>query len=109
MSTTHIRSVASFALAVIMFSGQFLDQTTSQPLAHVNVHLSGPATASTTTNTQGRFAFRSLRPGTYTVEAESNDVPPQTFHVTLRRNRATVLNVTLCSTTLDYHCATPND
>jgi protocatechuate 3,4-dioxygenase beta subunit len=109
MSMAHIRSLATLTFAVIAFSGQLLDQTTGQPLTHVTVAVSGPANAKATTDAQGRFSFKSLKPGAYTVTADSDDVPPQTFHVTVKRNQSASLTVKLCSTTLDYHCGAPNN
>jgi hypothetical protein len=109
MSMPHIRPLASLILAVIAFSGQLLDQTTSQPLAHVKLRVSGQASAGATTNADGRFTLRVFKPGTYAVTAESDDVPPQTFRVTVGKHQSSAITVKLCSTTLDYHCATPND
>jgi len=107
MSTAYTRSLATLLLALATFSGTLLDRTTGQPLTSVHVHAAGPSAADATTDAHGRFTLKSLQPGSYTVTIESNDVPPQTFKVTLAGNRITVLTMKACSTTLDYHCAGP--
>ncbi|HTV92580.1 MAG TPA: carboxypeptidase regulatory-like domain-containing protein [Verrucomicrobiae bacterium] len=107
MSTAYTRTLASLALALATFSGTLLDKTTGQPLTKVQVHVTGPATADATTDAHGRFTLKNLAPGAYTINVQSNDVPPQTFTVKLVGNRITVLTIKACSTTLDYHCAAP--
>lgn len=102
-----MKVLATFALALVTFSGTLLDQTTGQPLTNVHVHAAGPSAGNATTDAHGRFTLKSLQPGSYTVTVESNDVPQQTFKVTLAGNRITVLTIKACSTTLDYHCAGP--
>jgi hypothetical protein len=107
MHEPRINALASLVLALATFSGTLVDQTTGQPLTQVVVHVSGLSKSYATTDAHGRFTFTNLRPGGYTVEVESNDVPQQTFHVTLPADHTTVLTIKACSTTLDYHCATP--
>ena len=107
MSIAYTRTLASLMLALATFSGTLLDKTTGQPLTKVHVHAAGPATADATTDAHGRFTLKHLAPGTYTINVQSNDVPPQTFTVKLAGNRITVLTMKACSTTLDYHCAAP--
>lgn len=109
MSTVYTRTVAALALALATFSGRLVDQTTGQPLTHVHVHAAGPSTGEATSDAHGRFTLRKLRPGAYTIVVQSDDVPQQTFHVTLSGNRVTALTMKACSTTLDYHCAAPGD
>lgn len=101
------KTLAALVLALATFSGTLLDQTTGQPLTNVHVHAAGPSAADATTDAHGRFTLKSLQPGNYTVTIESNDVPQQTFKVTLAGNQITVLTMKACSTTLDYHCAAP--
>jgi hypothetical protein len=107
MSMPHTRALATLALALATFSGQIVDQTTGQPLTKVHVQASGPTSAGATSDARGRFTLKALRPGRYTIQLQSDDVPQQTFHVTLAPNRNTVLTMKACSTTLDYHCAAP--
>jgi hypothetical protein len=107
MSNAHTRSLLSLAVALAVLSGQLLDQTTGQPLTHVSVHASGPSRGAATSDAHGRFTIGGLRPGRYTIDVESNDVPQQTFHVTVAPNGTTPLTMKACSTTLDYHCAMP--
>ncbi|HEY5340595.1 MAG TPA: carboxypeptidase regulatory-like domain-containing protein [Candidatus Aquilonibacter sp.] len=106
MSTTYTRILTSLALVLATFSGRLLDQTTDQPLTSVHVQVSGPTARHATTDAHGRFTLKGLRPGAYTVSVQSDDVPPQTFHVKLAHSRITVLTMKACSTTLDYHCGT---
>jgi hypothetical protein len=107
MSTAYTRTLVSFVLALATFSGTLLDKTTDQPLTKVHVHAAGTGSAVATTDAHGRFTFKDLAPGTYSINVQSNDVPPQTFTVKLVGNRITVLTIKACSTTLDYHCGTP--
>jgi hypothetical protein len=106
MSTAFTRAAASLALALATFTGQLVDQTTGQPLTSVRVRAAGPGSASATSDAHGRFTLKNLRPGSYTIVVESDDVPQQTFHVTLSGNHP-AFTIKACSTTLDYHCATP--
>ena len=103
----HIRTALTLALALATFSGQLVDKTTGQPLTHVAIDAAGPSHGHAVSDSRGRFTIKDLRPGTYTVNVESNDVPQQTFRVKLAPNRVTVLTMNVCSTTLDYHCAPP--
>jgi len=107
MRTLQTRLAMSLALAFATFSGTLLDQTTGQPLVNVHVHAAGPASGNATTDARGRFMLKHLKPGSYTLTVQSNDVPQQTFSVKLAGGRITVLTMKACSTTLDYHCAGP--
>ncbi len=102
----RIKALASFVLAFATFSGTLVDRTTGQPLTHVHVYVAGPSAEDDITDAHGQFTLKNLKPGSYTVTVESNDVPQQTFKVTLS-HRITVLTIKACSTTLDYHCAAP--
>jgi hypothetical protein len=107
MSNAHTRSFLSLVLALAAISGQLLDQTTGQPLTRVHVHAAGPSHGDATSDAHGRFTISGLRPGRYTIDVESNDVPQQSFHVTVAPNHTAALTMKACSTTLDYHCAVP--
>jgi hypothetical protein len=107
MLNAYTRSIACLALALATFSGTLVDTTTGQPLSKVRVHLSGPSTADATSDEHGRFTLKDLKAGAYSVTLQSNDVPPQTFKVTLHDKQTLVLTMKACSTTLDYHCAGP--
>ncbi len=107
MSSAHIRSLGCVALVFATFSGHVVDVTTGQPMPGVHIHLAGAATSDVTTDAAGRFVIRRLRPGGYTISVESDDVPEQDFPVKLVANRITVLDLKVCSTTLDYHCGGP--
>jgi hypothetical protein len=107
MQTPHSRTFLTLGLMFAIFAGQIVDQTTGQPLTHVHVHATGPSRGSAVTDSQGHFTIKNLKGGAYTIEIESDDVPQQTFRVSLHPNRTTVLTMKACSTTLDYHCANP--
>jgi len=109
MSIVYTRTIAALALVITTFSGQLVDQTTGQPLVKVHVRAVGPSRADATSDAQGRFTISHLRPGNYRIVVQSNDVPQQSFRVTLSANRVTALTMKACSTTLDYHCAAPDD
>ena len=104
MLTSHTRAALTFALVLSVFAGRLVDTTTGQPLPGVTVRLSGLSTASVTSDRLGRFTIKALKPGSYTVTMQSKDVPQQRVNVTLRANTTTVLDLRICSTTLDYHC-----
>lgn len=104
MPAAHIRAMLGLALALAVFSGRVLDVTTGEPLAGVTVRVTGPSTATVTSDRTGRFTIRALRPGNYTVTMHSADVPVQRATVRLRANATTTLDLHICSTTLDYHC-----
>ncbi len=103
----HIRTLAVFALALATFNGNVVDLTTGQSMPGVSVSLAGPSTASAKADKAGRVAFKSLRPGDYTITVQSDDVPPQAFHLTLKSGQTIVIDLKVCSATLDYHCGGP--
>ncbi len=104
MLTAHIRSALTLALALAVFAGRLLDTTTGQPLTGVTIHVEGPSAATVTSDQLGRFTIKSLKSGTYTVTMQSKDVPFQRITVQLHANTTTVLDIKICSSTLDYHC-----
>lgn len=107
MPRSHIRSFLLLALALVTFSGQFVDATTGQTMPNLAVTADGPSHASTKTDAHGRFVLKGLKPGAYTLRVESDDVPPQRFDVKMKAGSSTVMTMRVCSMTLDYHCATP--
>ncbi len=94
-------------LAAALLAGHVVDRTTGQGLANVRVTAGG---ASTVTDRAGAYALHGVKAGALTITLESDDVPRQTFPVTVRGSK-THLDVRACSTTLDYECAHtfPND
>lgn len=100
---TRLRATLT-AAALALLIGQITDATTGQPLTHVTVELSGAHPRVTTTDTSGAYRFLSVAPGRYQLTIHSRDVPPVSRRVTVHRAKTT-LNITACSTTLDYSCA----
>lgn len=103
----HAISNACLAAALTLLLGQFTDKTTGQPLHGVHVDLTGGRAARhAVTGSDGRFRLSGLKPGRYTLNYSSADVPPRTLSITLRGVK-TQLHVSACSTTLDYSCVGP--
>lgn len=107
MAMAHIRTFATLALLVTAFTGRVLDEGNGRVLEGVHVLAEGPTTTEATTDRDGRFALTKLKPGPYTVTAESDDVPMQAFHVTLPPARNTYFEMRVCSTRYDAHCGPP--
>ncbi len=98
------RTLVLLVLAVL--TGKVVDRTTGQPLTGVDVRVQGAAkVAPARTDDAGRYTLRGLAPGRYTLSVSSDDVPPQTFAVSVRAVKTQPFNITACSTTLDYSCA----
>jgi hypothetical protein len=104
MPNCHTRSLPTLALVLAVFAGRLIDITTGQPLPEVRITLSGPSTASVTSDRLGRFTIKGLKAGNYAVTMQSKDVPLQRASVRLRANVTTMLDLKICSATLDYHC-----
>lgn len=95
-----VPSIAAFAVAVLV--GRVTDRTTGQPLPNVTVTVGSHRA---TTDAQGKYRLSGLSPGHYTVTAMSEDVPLQHRSVEVKKNDPqTIVNLVLCSTTLDYGC-----
>jgi Carboxypeptidase regulatory-like domain len=103
MPNHYTRSVQSLAFALVVFAGRLVDVTTGQPLPGVRIVLSGPSTSAVTSDRLGRFSIKGLKTGSYTVTMQGKDVPQQRASVQLRAS-ITVLDLKVCSATLDYHC-----
>src|SRR5580700_11405397 len=103
MLNRHTRSILSMALILATFAGRLVDVTTGQPLPGVRLVLSGPSTAAVTSDRLGRFSIKGLKAGSYTAIIQGKDVPPQRTSVHLRAG-INVLDLRICSATLDYHC-----
>ncbi len=97
------RGVATLVMTIVI--GTIVDRTTGQPLTAVDVRAVGPAKATARTNDSGSFTLRALTPGRYTLTLSSDDVPPQTFALTVGGAKQQHVSLTACSTTLDYSCA----
>lgn len=90
---------AALALAVLV--GHVTDATTGQPLPNVTIAI---GSHHTTTDAHGAYKLTGLTPGSYTLSASSDDVPPQKRSAVVKSSAQTVLDLVLCSTTLDYGC-----
>lgn len=91
--------IAAFVLAVIV--GRVTDATTGQPLPHVTI---AAGSHHTTTDVHGAYRLAGITPGHYTLSASSDDVPPQRRSIVVKTGAQTIVNLVLCSTTLDYGC-----
>jgi hypothetical protein len=93
--------VAAWLFAVLI--GSVVDRTTGQPLPGVTIALGNLHAIS---GTDGTFRLSGVKPGRATLNVSSDDVPPQTFSVTVGTTTSHVA-LRLCSTTLDYNCGPP--
>lgn len=101
---TSFRYLLSKAVVVALpvLIGHVTDATTGQPLPNVTIAI---GTHRATTDARGAYKLTGLTPGRYTLSASSDDVPPQKRSVVVKQQSApTVLDLVLCSTTLDYGC-----
>lgn len=98
----HLPTLLTATLAVLI--GTITDKTTGQPLEHVTVTTTaGSHTLRTRTDSAGRFVFRQIGDGNYTLHFSSHDVPDQTSQVRVR-GASTHVMLQACSMTLDYSC-----
>jgi len=95
-------SPANSPVATASISGLFTVTTgegTQNNVADVTVKLTGPApngaVQSTVTDTDGRYQFAQLVPGSYTLEASEDGFKPWTAIVTLRVGQAIIRDVVL--------------
>lgn len=103
MRLKAVASVAASFFALAVLFGHVTDLTTGQGLAHVTVTANHAHHA--VTHADGSYRIEGLKPGSYTLTLQSNDVPPQQASVTVRKGAAkTKADLTVCSTTLDYAC-----
>ncbi len=103
--TLFRRSLAPIAaLALAMLVGRVTDRTTGQSLAGLNVTTIGPTHAVARTGADGRYMFRHLRPGKYTLVIRGKGVPTVRTRISLA-GRTTTKNVVVCNVALDYSCA----
>ncbi|HTX59318.1 MAG TPA: carboxypeptidase-like regulatory domain-containing protein [Verrucomicrobiae bacterium] len=93
-------TVLAGLLATVLL-GRVTDITTGQPLPGVKIAVGSHRTK---TDAHGRYRLEGLAPGHYTLTASSSDVPPQHESVDVE-GAQTTLDLSLCSTTLDYSCA----
>ncbi len=101
--TSLRRLLPKAAVAVLaVLIGHVTDATTGQPLPNVTIAI---GSHHATTDSHGAYKLAGLTPGHYTLSARSNDVPPQKRDVVVKQQSApAVLDLVLCSTTLDYGC-----
>lgn len=90
---------AAGLLAAVLI-GTVSDRTTGQPLPGVSVSI---GSVHAVTRADGSFKLAGLKAGRTTLHAESDDVPPQHFAVTVGKASLRA-NLRVCSTTLDYNC-----
>ncbi|MGC8484651.1 MAG: carboxypeptidase-like regulatory domain-containing protein [Candidatus Baltobacteraceae bacterium] len=96
--------LAVLALAVLV--GRITDRTTGQPLAGLEITATGPSRARTQTDSEGRYTFRSLHPGHYSLEIRGKGVPLVQKYVYVSASKTTE-NITVCNVALDYSCENP--
>jgi hypothetical protein len=92
---------AAWSFAVLI--GTVADRTTGQPLPGVAIALGN---VHATSRADGSFRLSGVKPGHATLSVSSDDVPPQTFSVTVGTTTSHVA-LRVCSTTLDYKCGPP--
>ncbi len=102
MNARRHAAVATLALAVL--TGHVTSRISQQPLASVRVVATGPTKTSATTDAGGLYRLRNLKPGRYILTLSSDDVPPVQRNVTIGTHGTQTLDITVCSTTLDYNC-----
>jgi len=98
MIAAHALRIAPLVAAILI--GTISDRTTGQPLPGVAVSI-GAIHAKT--HADGTYRLTGVKPGRATLDAESDDVPPQHFGVTIGKTRSRA-DLRACSTTLDYTC-----
>ncbi len=100
-----VNRLTSFAAAcsLSVLIGTVADRTTGQPLPGVTITLGN---VHATSHADGSFRLNGVKAGHATLSASSDDVPPQTFEVTVGATTSHVA-LRLCSTTLDYNCGPP--
>jgi hypothetical protein len=81
MAIAHIRALGCVALVFLTVVGRVIDETSRLPLGGVRVHAEGATRADTTTDRQGNFRIKDLKPGPYVVTTQSGNVPSQVFFV----------------------------
>lgn len=70
IAATTVPSLAQST--VLSITGVVVDTSSGLPLSNASVTASGPATASVTSNRDGRFSFASLAPGIYTLTVRAD-------------------------------------
>lgn len=93
---------AALALAVLV--GRITDRTTGQSLSGLRVTTIGPTRAAARTDSDGRYVFRNLRPGKYTLVIRGKGVPTVRARIALT-GRKTTKNLAVCNVALDYSCS----
>jgi protocatechuate 3,4-dioxygenase beta subunit len=94
------RASHAFALVAAILVGTVSDRTTGQPLPGVTVSIGA---AHAVTHADGTYRLAGVKTGAATLNAESDDVPPQHFTVKVGKTSSRA-DLRVCSTTLDYNC-----
>lgn len=101
MTTFRCLLARTATLALTVLVGHVTDATTGQPLPGVTIAIGSHHAV---TDAHGAYRLTGLAPGHYTLGASSDDVPPQKRDVVVKQGAQTIVDLVLCSTTLDYGC-----
>jgi protocatechuate 3,4-dioxygenase beta subunit len=101
MNERSIFGAAGLLAAILI--GTVSDRTTGQPLPGVTISIGAQHAV---THADGSYALTGVKTGRATLNAQSDDVPPQHFSVKVGKSQARA-DLRVCSTTIDYNCGPP--